>query len=132
MEKEREEDRPPPEKGNHTKPGKLTNEQVVEKITKKCMEVAVEEKTSHNWIFDIPGTKNEGIFSLEIKGNSHTISIMARRKGSQYVTMYYLCNGTADEVQAYLKDPEHATLVAKSVWELSESVDDKAGEYPFY
>ena len=42
-------------------------EHIVELFIQKAMEVACEEKSSHNWIFDVPGTENEAIFSLEIR-----------------------------------------------------------------
>ena len=105
---------------------------VVELFIQKAMEVAREEKTSHNWIFDVPGTENEAIFSLEIRGDKHIVAIMVRRKGSQYVTMHYKFNGSREEMIAYLSNPGNAASLIQSVWELSEAVDDKAGEYPFY
>jgi hypothetical protein len=105
---------------------------VVEIFIQKAMEVACEEKSSHNWIFDVPGTENEAIFSLEIRGDKHIVAIMVRRKGSQYVTMHYKFNGSREEMIAYLSNPDNAASLVQSVWELSEAVDDKAGEYPFY
>ena len=57
---------------------------------------------------------------------------MVRRKGSQYVTMHYKFNGGREEMIAYLSNPDNAASLVQSVWELSEAVDDKAGEYPFY
>ena len=107
-------------------------EHIVELFIQKAMEVACEEKSSHNWIFDVPGTENEAIFSLEIRGDKHVVAIMVRRKGSQYVTMHYKFNGSREEMIAYLSNPDNAASLVQSVWELSEAVDDKAGEYPFY
>ncbi|MBR4392739.1 MAG: hypothetical protein IKT07_01815 [Oscillospiraceae bacterium] len=104
----------------------------MELFIQKAMEVACEEKSSHNWIFDVPGTENEAIFSLEIRGDKHIVAIMVRRKGSQYVTMHYKFNGSREEMIAYLSNPGNAASLIQSVWELSEAVDDKAGEYPFY
>ena len=117
---------------NQAKKPQPKREHIVELFIQKAMEVACEEKSSHNWIFDVPGTENEAIFSLEIRGDKHIVAIMVRRKGSQYVTMHYKFNGSREEMIAYLSNPGNAASLIQSVWELSEAVDDKAGEYPFY
>jgi hypothetical protein len=117
---------------NQAKKPQPKREHIVELFIQKAMEVAREEKTSHNWIFDVPGTENEAIFSLEIRGDKHIVAVMVRRKGSQYVTMHYKFNGSREEMIAYLRNPDNAASLVQSVWELSEAVDDKAGEYPFY
>ena len=83
---------------NQAKKPQPKKEHIVELFIQKAMEVACEEISSHNWIFDVPGTENEAIFSLEISGDKHIVAIMVRRKGSQYVTMHYKFNGSREEM----------------------------------
>ena len=61
---------------------------IVDGFIRKATELAREEKSPHNWIFDVPGTKNEAILSVEQSGDKQTVAVMVRRKGSSYVTMH--------------------------------------------
>jgi len=108
------------------------NQRTVEGFIRKAMELAYETKEPHNWIFDIPGTKNEGIFSVEPSAAGQAVAVMVRRKGSSYVTMHYHFMGTREQVEAFLREADHALPMVKSLWELSASVDDSSDEYPFY
>jgi len=106
--------------------------QTVEGFIRKAMELAYETKDEHNWIFDIPGSKNEAILSVDKSAEGQAVAVMVRRKASSYVTMHYHFMGSREQVEAFLLDPDHALPMAKSVWELSAAVDDQADEYPFY
>ena len=76
--------------------------------------------------------ENEAILSVDKSAEGQAVAVMVRRKGSSYVTMHYHFMGSREQVEAFLLDPDHAFPMAKSVWELSASVDDQADEYPFY
>ena len=110
----------------------MKDAQTVEGFIRKAMELASETKDEHNWIFDIPGSKNEAILSVDKSAEGQAVAVMVRRKGSSYVTMHYHFMGSREQVEAFLLDPDHALPMANSVWELSASVDDQADEYPFY
>ncbi len=92
--------------------------------------------------FYIPKTKNEALIEA-VKSPIHEgcfrLRISAKRKGSDYLISHYQYHAgdkTEEELKKYLKTEylettENITNLKTTIMELSDSVDDKEGEFPF-
>ena len=92
--------------------------------------------------FDIPKTKNEAFIEAvksAIREGCFSLRISAKRKGSNYLISYYMVDvgdKTEDELKKYLKTEylettENITNLQTAIMELSDTADDKEGEFPF-
>ena len=92
--------------------------------------------------FDIPKTKNEAFIEAvksAIREGCFKLRISAKRKGSDYLISHYQYHAgdkTEDELKKYLKTEylektENIANLQAEIMELSDAVNDKAGEFPF-
>lgn len=77
--------------------------------------------------FDIQGTDNQAFLSIEqdeLDRSKRRITVAANRKGTDLLVNHFYPAGTLAEIKAYL-DRQDTSEIEKSVYELSDSVDDK-------
>ena len=109
----------------------------VEELVKKCLEVLSEHDFPFCAVFDIPGKKNEaGLYVVKdlLKPGFFRLEIHANRLGSQYTT-YHTNPGKSeqelrDDIRKYIADENEISRICAEIKELSDSVDDKEGEFP--
>lgn len=109
----------------------------VEELVKRCLEILAEHDFPLRAVFDIPGKKNEaGLYVVKdlLKPGFFRLEIHANRLGSQYTT-YHTNPGKSeqelrDDIKKYIADENEISRICAEIRELSDSVDDKEGEFP--
>lgn len=78
--------------------------------------------------FDVPDTQNEALISIEADQGQpkdmRRLSIGVHRMNSDRITSNYMLKGTKREILDYLKKAEVNSEFIKTVYSLSDSVDD--------
>lgn len=103
----------------------------------KALKLLAEQNFPFRVMFDIPGTKNEGFFCANksyIQPGNFCFEVHAARKGSMYSTQHKVMHMNEQDMRKTLKEwadsqTERDKLKAE-LKELSDSVDDKEGEFP--
>ena len=109
-----------------------------EGLVKRCLEVLADEHDFPFYVaFDIPGTKNTaGIYAAKDLPTPgfFRLEIHAGREGSQYTTFHTNPGKSEqelrDDIRKYIADENEISRICAEIKELSDSVDDKEGEFP--
>lgn len=115
----------------------MRKKMTVEELVKRCLEILAEHDFPFRIAFDIPSTKNEaGLYVVKdsLTPGFFRLEIHAGREGSQYTT-YNTGVGKSeqelrDDIRRYIADENEISRICAEIKELSDSVDDKAGEFP--
>ena len=108
-----------------------------EELAEKCLGILAENDFPFRVVFDIPGTKNEaGLYVAKdlLTPGFFRLEIHAGRRGSQYTT-YHTNPGKSeqelrDDIRKCIADKNEISRICAEIKELSDSVDDKEGEFP--
>lgn len=86
------------------------------------------------YYFDVPNTNNIAAIAIEksaITKGLFILRVCVSRKGSGYWTGYFWKGQQTEEaLKKYLEKEVDIGALQKAIKELSDSVDDKAGEFP--
>lgn len=108
-----------------------------DEVIKHVLEMIVEHDFPYAVVFRIPDSKNVGYFRVEksyIQPGNFCFEVHAARKGSMYSTQHKVMHMNEQDMRKTLKEwadsqSERDKLKAE-LEELSDSVDDKEGEFP--
>ncbi len=103
----------------------------------KALEILMGHDFPYAVVFRIPDSKNLGYFRVEksyLKAGDFCFEVHAAREGSMYSTQHKVFHANEQDMKKTLKEwsssqTERDKLKAE-LEELSESVDDKEGEFP--
>lgn len=106
-------------------------------LQKKPLKVLAEHEFPFCMAFNIPDTKNIAQIYIAkdlLKPGFFRLQIHAAREDSQYTT-YHMGIGKSepelrDDIRKYIADKNEISRICAEIKELSDFVDDKAGEFP--
>lgn len=117
----------------------MTNEETLRILIEKCVKLLAQriredvpetgKFKTYFYVFDIPGTQNQGYASVEFwepKGlKQRGIRFGAFRKGTDLLVACYMKVGTNSELIAYLEAPDTTEEWQTQIHNFSGSVDDR-------